>query len=68
MSILISFLAPLPLGLGDDEAVIVDRQTLYEGNVKDETLLVVIAVGLIAENMPTKRCIYKKIWSAERRT
>jgi hypothetical protein len=68
MSILISFLPPLPLGLGDDEAVIVDRRTLYEGNVKDEALLVVVAVGLTAENMPTKRRIYEKIWSVERRT
>lgn len=68
MSILISFLPPLPLGLGDDEAVIVDRQTLYEGNVKDEAFLVVVAVGLTAENVPTKRRIYEKIWSVERRT
>lgn len=68
MRILISFLDPLPLGLGDDEAVMVDRQALCEGNVKDEALLVIVGFGLAAENMPTKRRIYKKLCNIERRT
>jgi hypothetical protein len=64
MRILISFLTPLPLGLGVDEAVMVDRQTLCEGSVKDEALLVIVGLGLAgltAEKMPKKRRIYKKL-------
>jgi hypothetical protein len=61
MRILTSFFPPLLLALGVGVAVIVDRQTLYtvEGNLKDETLLVevAVAIGLAAENMPTSRRI-----------
>lgn len=61
MRILTSFFPPLPLALVIGVAVIVEKQTLNkeDGNLKDETLLVEVAVviGLAAENMPTSKRI-----------